>query len=61
MLEENRYDMETIAEKVGYNNSASFRRAFKWTVGISPSVWKKENGIAEENGTGEREENSDAI
>lgn len=61
MLEENRYDMETIAEKVGYNNSASFRRAFKRTVGISPSVWKKENGIAEENGTGEREENSDAI
>ena len=49
MLEENRYDMETIAEKVGYNNSASFRRAFKRAVGISPSVWKKENGMSEEN------------
>lgn len=46
LLEKKRYDMEEIAATVGYNNSASFRRAFKKNVGVSPSVWKRENGIS---------------
>lgn len=36
-------EIETIAEKCGYTNAASFRRAFKRVNGISPSQWKQEN------------------
>jgi YesN/AraC family two-component response regulator len=35
------YDIETITAMVGYNNSGTFRRAFKRVTGISPSTWKE--------------------
>jgi AraC-like DNA-binding protein len=31
----------TIAERVGYESEAAFSRAFKKTVGTSPSLWRK--------------------
>lgn len=36
-------EIEIIAEKCGYTNAASFRRAFKRVNGVSPSQWKQEN------------------
>lgn len=33
--------VETAAERVGYNNSGTFRRAFKRATGISPTAWKE--------------------
>ncbi|MFQ9510197.1 MAG: helix-turn-helix domain-containing protein [Lachnospiraceae bacterium] len=40
-IEENKYDMEKISILVGYNNSGTFRRAFKRVTGITPSMWKR--------------------
>ena len=41
----NKLTIEQIASAVGYNNSSTYRRAFKRVVGISPSTYKekKEN------------------
>ena len=36
-----KWDMETIAQMVGYGSSATFRRAFKRAYGIAPSAWKE--------------------
>ena len=41
LIEEGGQDLETIAEQIGYSNSASFRRAFKRVYGVAPSGWKK--------------------
>ena len=38
---ENKYDLERIAIMIGYNNSNTFRRAFKRLEGISPSDYKQ--------------------
>lgn len=32
--------VEIVSERVGYNNSGTFRRAFKRATGISPTEWK---------------------
>jgi two-component system response regulator YesN len=37
MIKDGKYTMSEIAEKVGYNSSQAFRRAFKRVKGISPS------------------------
>lgn len=37
--------LETIALKVGYNSSGTFRRAFKRVTGVSPSVWDETNSL----------------
>lgn len=34
----------TIAERVGYESEAAFSRAFKKTVGMPPSAWRKRRG-----------------
>ncbi len=34
----------TIAERVGYESEAAFSRAFKKTVGMPPSEWRKRRG-----------------
>ncbi|MGB8455679.1 MAG: helix-turn-helix domain-containing protein [Anaerocolumna sp.] len=36
-----KYDIELVASMTGYNNSGTFRRAFKRVNGISPSAWKQ--------------------
>jgi AraC-like DNA-binding protein len=33
-----------IAERVGYESEAAFSRAFKKTVGVPPSQWRKRGG-----------------
>ena len=38
---ENKYDLENISCMVGYNNSNTFRRAFKRVEGITPSAYKE--------------------
>lgn len=40
LIDEGRYNLEQIAGMVGYQNSGTFRRAFKRVTGISPSAWK---------------------
>ncbi len=40
LIEQNT-SVEKITEMVGYNNSGTFRRAFKRITGISPSAWKE--------------------
>lgn len=40
LLDTGMYDVEKIAEMTGYNNSGTFRRAFRRVNGISPSSWK---------------------
>lgn len=40
LISEGRYDLEQISGMVGYNSSATFRRAFKRAYGIAPSMWK---------------------
>lgn len=41
LIAEGKWDMETIAQMVGYGSSATFRRAFKRAYGIAPSAWKE--------------------
>ena len=41
LIEEGSYHLEQIAGMVGYQNSGTFRRAFKRVTGIAPSAWKK--------------------
>ena len=41
LLEDYKYSIEQIATAVGYNSSASFRRAFKRYTGISPTVYRQ--------------------
>ena len=40
LIDEGTYNLEQIAGMVGYQNSGTFRRAFKRVTGISPSAWK---------------------
>lgn len=40
LIDEGAYSLEQIAGMVGYQNSGTFRRAFKRVTGISPSAWK---------------------
>lgn len=40
LISEGRYDLEQISRMVGYNNSGTFRRAFKRAYGVAPSAWK---------------------
>lgn len=40
LIDEGKYNLEQIAGMVGYQNSGTFRRAFKRVTGISPSAWK---------------------
>jgi AraC-like DNA-binding protein len=32
--------MATVAEMIGYESEAAFSRAFKKSVGVSPSAWR---------------------
>lgn len=41
LIDTSDYDIEQIGSMVGYNNSGTFRRAFKRVTGISPSAWKQ--------------------
>ncbi|RED63200.1 helix-turn-helix domain-containing protein [Cohnella lupini] len=41
MLKGNDYTVDEIANRVGYNSSHSFRRAFKRVTGISPSAFRQ--------------------
>ena len=41
LIAEGKWDMETIAQMVGYGSSATFRRAFKRAYGIAPSACKE--------------------
>ena len=41
LLKENKYTVDEIAARVGYNSSHSFRRAFKRLTGISPSAYRQ--------------------
>ncbi|BBI32653.1 helix-turn-helix domain-containing protein [Cohnella abietis] len=41
LLLENRYTVDEISSRVGYNSSHSFRRAFKRVTGISPSSYRQ--------------------
>jgi AraC-like DNA-binding protein len=34
-------DVATVAAEIGYASEAAFSRAFKKTVGVSPSVWRR--------------------
>lgn len=43
LIREGSYNLEQIAGMAGYQNSGTFRRAFKRVVGISPSAWKQED------------------
>lgn len=36
----------SIATDAGYESEAAFSRAFKRTVGVAPSVWRRGNGLA---------------
>lgn len=40
LIDEGKYNLEQIAGMVGYQNSGTFRRAFKRVTGISPSAWR---------------------
>lgn len=40
LIDEGKYNLEQVAGMVGYQNSGTFRRAFKRVTGISPSAWK---------------------
>ncbi len=40
LIDKGEYNLEQIAGMVGYQNSGTFRRAFKRVTGISPSAWK---------------------
>ncbi|MBP3961254.1 helix-turn-helix domain-containing protein [Paenibacillus lignilyticus] len=41
LLRENRYTVDEISSRVGYNSSHSFRRAFKRVTGVSPSSYRQ--------------------
>jgi AraC-like DNA-binding protein len=41
ILQENRYTIPEVAERVGYNSEAAFNRAFKRYAGVPPGVWVK--------------------
>ncbi|SFD75375.1 AraC-type DNA-binding protein [Paenibacillus catalpae] len=41
LLRENRYTVDEISSRVGYNSSHSFRRAFKRVTGLSPSSYRQ--------------------
>lgn len=41
LISSGKYDIELVASMTGYNNSGTFRRAFKRVNGISPSAWKQ--------------------
>ncbi|RKP54338.1 AraC family transcriptional regulator [Cohnella endophytica] len=41
LLLENRYTVDEISSRVGYNSSHSFRRAFKRVTGVSPSSYRQ--------------------
>ena len=40
-----KYTMDAIAQLSGFNNRATFNTAFKKNTGVSPSFFKKNNGI----------------
>ncbi|MCM3628280.1 helix-turn-helix domain-containing protein [Paenibacillus glycanilyticus] len=41
LLRENRYTVDEISSRAGYNSSHSFRRAFKRVTGVSPSSYRQ--------------------
>lgn len=54
-LREEGATLEQCAERLGYESSAAFSRAFKRVVGMSPGAWRKaasEAGLVEEMGAG---------
>lgn len=44
LLRQKRRTIAAIAQEVGYESEASFSRAFKRTVGLPPSAWRRQNG-----------------
>lgn len=42
LISEGKYDLEQISRMVGYNSSATFRRAFKRAYGVAPSAYKNQ-------------------
>ncbi len=47
LIETGNFDIEYIAQMVGYNNSTTFRRAFKRVEGIAPRSYKQNTGKVE--------------
>ena len=43
LLSNSNANMATIAAEIGYESEASFSRAFKKMVGVSPSIWRRKN------------------
>lgn len=44
-LKETQFNVEQIANQVGYDNVAAFSRAFKRLLGLSPAHWRKQNQL----------------
>lgn len=44
-LRDGKDNIATIADRVGYESEAAFSRAFKKTVGVPPSEWRKTKSI----------------
>ncbi len=44
LLLESDHTVETIADRVGYQDTGYFRRRFRRTHGHSPGAWRRENG-----------------
>lgn len=44
LLRQKRRTIAAIAQEVGYESEASFSRAFKRTLGLPPSAWRRRNG-----------------
>lgn len=47
MLSGSSANVATVAAEIGYKSEAAFSRAFKMTVGVSPSVWRGRSVRAE--------------
>lgn len=43
MLLENTWNVETVAERCGYQDPGYFTKCFKQYMGLTPQVWKKQN------------------